>query len=193
MSEVLKMTFADQWRPRVQASARLYDLMLVLGGSWLIALLAQVALPLPFTPVPVTGQSLAVLLVGMSLGAWRGAASVAAYLAQSALGAPFLAGAKAGTAVMLGATGGYLIGFLLAAWLVGRLAERNWDRSFAWTALAMLSAKAVIFSCGLAWLAAFVPKGSLLNLGLWPFLPGALVKIALAMLLLPTAWRFVRR
>lgn len=185
------LAFADLWRPSTQRHARTYDAGLVLAGSLLIALCAQIAIPLPFTPVPVTGQTFAVLLVGMAFGAWRGAASVLLYLTQAAVGLPVLAGGNAGSALLLGATGGYLIGFVFAAWIAGRLAERGWDRTPLTTALAMTLATAVIFLCGLAWLSAFIPSTNLLAFGLFPFLPGAVLKIALATVLLPSAWKLL--
>ncbi|MCB9638592.1 MAG: biotin transporter BioY [Myxococcales bacterium] len=193
MHTLPQATFADLWRPHHAQHARVYDAGLILAGSLLIALCAQIAIPLPFTPVPVTGQTFAVLLVGMTLGAWRGAASVLFYLTQTALGLPFLAGGKAGSALLLGATGGYLIGFVFAAWIVGRMSEHGWDRSPIKTALAMTIATALIFVCGLVWLSAFVPANKLLQLGLLPFLPGAVIKIGLATWLLPTAWKILGR
>lgn len=181
-------------RARVQRLVA--DAILILGGSLFTAWMARIAIPLPFTPVPITGQTLAVLLVGAALGSRRGALSMAAYVLEGALGLPVFAGGAAGLARVLGPTGGYLIGFIAAAFLTGWLAERGWDRQPFTAALAMLAGNIVIYLFGLPWLARFVggflgPKGAL-TLGLLPFIPGDLLKLALAALLLPFAWRVVR-
>lgn len=170
-----------------------WKVALVLGGSLLIALAAQVAFPLPWSPVPVTGQTFAILLVGASLGARLGLAAVVAYLIEGALGLPvFAPGGAPGLARFMGPTAGYLVGFALAAFAVGWLAERGWDRRLGRAALAMLAGEAVIYLCGLLWLARFVAGDRLLDAGLVPFIPGDLFKIALAALALPAARRIVR-
>ncbi|QWK11391.1 MAG: biotin transporter BioY [Thermoflexus hugenholtzii] len=181
---------------RTRAQQRLADAVLILGGSLLTALMARVEIPLPFTPVPITGQTFAVLLVGAALGSRRGALSMAVYLLEGALGLPVFAGGAAGLARLRGPTGGYLIGFIAAAFVTGWLAERGWDRRPATTALAMLTGNAVIYLFGLPWLAWFVggflgPKGAL-ALGLLPFVPGDLLKLLLATLAFPSAWLLVR-
>ena len=169
----------------------LWKLVLVLAGSALIALAAQVRIPLPFSPVPVTGQTFAVLLVAASLGR-LGLASVIAYLIEGAMGLPVFAGGTFGVATIVGPTGGYLIGFALAAAIVGSAAERGWDRHLATALAAMLLGEVAIYACGLAWLARFPLPVPLLDAGLIPFIPGDLVKMALAALALPGAWRLVR-
>jgi biotin transport system substrate-specific component len=187
------MVYADILRPAVRRSAWLYDAALVLAGSWLIALSAQVAIPLPFSPVPVTGQTLAVLLVGALLGSRRGSLAVLAYIAQGLAGLPVFAGGALGMARLLGPTGGYLVGFVAAAFLVGLLAERGWDRRVLTTAAAMMLGNLVIYATGALWLAPFV--GGLkqaLATGVLPFIPGDLVKIAAAALLLPAGWKLLR-
>ncbi len=165
-----------------------YQLSLIVGGSLLIAVLAQVAIPLPFTPVPITGQTYAVLLVGAALGSRRGALSVLLYVVEGGLGLPFFAGAASGWGRLLGPTGGYLAGFVLAAWLAGWLAERGWDSRFRTAVLAMAAAQLVIYAVGVAWLAVFVGPGRVLPLGVVPFLPGDLLKMLLAAATLPAAW-----
>ncbi|WP_448592426.1 biotin transporter BioY [Thermoflexus hugenholtzii] len=182
---------------RTRAQQRLADAVLILGGSLLTALMARVEIPLPFTPVPITGQTFAVLLVGAALGSRRGALSMGVYLLEGALGLPVFAGGAAGLARLRGPTGGYLIGFIAAAFVTGWLAERGWDRRPATTALAMLAGNAVIYLFGLPWLARFVggflgPKGAL-ALGLLPFVPGDLLKLLLATFAFPSAWLLVRR
>jgi biotin transport system substrate-specific component len=170
----------------------LWKFVLVLAGSALIALAAQVRIPLPFSPVPVTGQTFAVLLVAAALGR-LGLASVIAYLIEGAIGLPVFAGGTFGVATIVGPTGGYLIGFALAAAIVGSAAERGWDRHLLTALAAMLLGEVAIYLCGLPWLARFVPAGRVLDLGLFPFIPGDLFKMVLVALALPGAWRLVRR
>ncbi len=184
------MVYADILRPTVRRSALLYDAALVLAGSLLIALSAQIAIPLPFSPVPVTGQTMAVLLVGALLGRRRGSLAVLVYIAEGIAGLPVFAGGAAGPARLLGPTGGYLVGFVAAAYLVGLLAERGWDRRVSTTAAAMALGNLVIYTVGVLWLTVFV--GSLsaaLAAGVLPFIPGDLAKIAAAALLLPAGWK----
>ena len=182
-------------RSRAQQLAA--DVLLILGGSLFTALMARIAIPLPFTPVPITGQTLAVLLTGAALGSRRGALSMAAYVLEGSLGLPVFAGGAAGLKRLTGPTGGYLVGFIAAAFVTGWLAERGWDRRPLLAALAMLIGNAVIFLFGLPWLAMFLggflgPKGAL-ALGLLPFIPGDLLKLFLATLLLPSAGGVVRK
>lgn len=181
------------WRESTPARI-LTTLGLILAGSLLTALAAQVAIPLPFTPVPITGQTFAVLLVGAALGSRRGAASMALYLAEGLAGLPVFAGGKAGLAVLFGPTGGYLVGFIVAAFVTGWLAERGWDRRPLTTALAMLVGNIAIYLFGVPWLTFFV--GSIeraLVLGFVPFIPGDLFKLILATFALPGAWWIARR
>lgn len=171
------------------------DLVLVCAGAGLVAAAAQVSIPLPFTPVPLTGQTFAVLLVGAALGAVRGGASSALYVLVGMAGAPIYAGGAHGLAVVKGATGGYLVGFIAAAAITGWLAERRWDRRFSSAVGAMLTGNVVIYLVGLPWLAAVVGSDleKTLELGLYPFVPGDMLKLYLAAALLPAAWRLVRR
>ena len=185
------LTLADAVFPRsgVLQQDLLRDLGLVLGFTILMTLLAQVRVPLPFTPVPITGQTLGVLLTGAALGSRRGAATMALYLILGGVGAPVFAGWGSGLVWTL-ASGGYIIGFIPAAFIVGWLAERGWDRR-PWVLAAMLLGNAAIYVPGLLQLAYFVPEGKVLEFGLWPFIPGDLVKLYLASLLLPVAWSVV--
>lgn len=169
------------------------EIPLLIGFNLLLVLSAQVAIPLPFSPVPITGQTFGVLLVAMALGRLRGTSVVVAYFLEGALGLPVFAGGTAGLAVLMGPTGGYLIGFVFAAFLVGTLADHGWDRGIVRSLAAMTLGTAVIFAAGLAAVSRFVPSESVLALGLTPFVPGALIKIALASLVLPSVWRFVGR
>lgn len=171
----------------------LTDALLVVAGAGLIALTAQLSIPLPFTPVPITGQTFSVLLVGAGLGAIRGGTSVLLYVALGIVGLPVYADGAHGWAELTGATGGYLIGFVLAASVTGLLAERDWDRRFSSAIGAMLTGSVVIYLCGLAWLSRQLHTGltNTLELGLYPFVPGDLVKLYLAAAVLPIAWRVV--
>ena len=161
-------------------------LQLVLGVAFLAAL-AQVRVQVG--PVPITGQTLGVLLIGAGYGATMGVATMLSYLVAGGLGLAVFTGGGAGWEVLSGPSGGYLLGFPLAAALVGALAARGWDRRPATTAAAMVLGNLVIYASGLAWLARFAPDlPTTLSWGLWPFLPGDVVKIVLAAGLLPAAW-----
>lgn len=185
------LTYAEIARPADTRRALVYDLALILAGSILLALSARVVIPLPFSPVPVTGQTFAVLLVGAVLGSRRGMLSVLAYLAQGAAGLPVFAGGLSGAVVVLGPTGGYLLGFVAAAALTGWLAERGWDRRVVTTLLAMLVGNLVIYAFGVPRLASFVGWDAALAAGLIPFLVGDAFKIGLAAALLPQGWRLL--
>lgn len=185
------LTQTDIFRPKTQTRALLYDAALILGASAFIALMAHLTVYLPFSPVPITGQTLAILLVGALLGSSRGSVAVLAYLAEGASGMPVFAGGHAGAIVLAGPTGGYLLGFVIAAYAVGWLAERGWDRNIALTAVAMLLGNVLIYFSGLTWLAQFVGTQNTLAAGLYPFIIGDITKIAIAALLLPAAWKLL--
>lgn len=169
----------------------LTDTALVLLGSALMAAAAQIRVDLPFTPVPITGQTFGVLLVGAALGSRRGALAMVAYLGEGLAGLPVFAGGGCCVPWLLGPTAGYLWSYPAAAWLVGRLAESGWDRRPGTAALAMGAGNLVIYAGGLAWLAVLTGGEGVLLAGLAPFLPGDLVKVALAAALLPGAWRAI--
>jgi biotin transport system substrate-specific component len=180
-------------RTLIPAAGSLADVAFVVAGAALIAASAQVAIPLPFTPVPITGQTFSVLLVGAALGTARGGSSALLYVLVGALGVPVYAEGSGGVAVLTGPTGGYLLAFPLAAALVGRLAERRWDRRFPSALGAMLCGNVLVYLVGLPWLAVSLGTGleRTLELGLYPFVPGDVVKLSFAAALLPTAWRLV--
>ncbi|MET0626130.1 MAG: biotin transporter BioY [Pyrinomonadaceae bacterium] len=167
--------------------------LVVVGFSLLTALAAQVVVPLPFTPVPLTGQTFAVLLTGALLGPRLGALAMLAYLAEGAAGLPFFRGGAGGVGHLSGATAGYLFAFPAAAYVTGHLAERGWDRRFLTAAAAMFLGSLVILACGCAWLSLAVGVEQAFRLGVLPFLPGDVVKIALAAAALPTGWALLRR
>ena len=161
---------------------------LALAGSLLVAAAAQVNVPM--LPVPMTLQTLAVLVIGAAYGARLGAATLALYALEGAIGLPVFAGFKSG--VML-ASFGYVLGFIAAAYVVGRLAESGWDRSRLRMFAAMLTGAAVIYVPGLLWLSAWIGTEQAVQFGLVPFIPGDIVKAAVAALGVPAAWALLER
>ena len=164
--------------------------LLVVGGS--IALTISAHVKIPFYPVPVTMQTLVVLLIGMSYGPRLGAVTIAAYLAQGAMGLPVFA-SGAGLLYMAGPTGGYLAGFLAASIVMGALAQRGWGKTAASTALAMIIGNLVIYTLGVAWLANLFGMSVAINAGVLPFLYGDALKIVIAAGLMPFAWNMVSK
>ncbi|HSK16575.1 MAG TPA: biotin transporter BioY [Gaiellaceae bacterium] len=175
-------------------SGVLTDVLLVAAGAGLVAAAAQFEIMLGFTPVPISGQTFAVLLVGASLGPVLGASSLLLYLFVGLAGAPVYSGGDGGWEIVKGATGGYLVGFVVAAALVGWLSQRRWDRRFNSSVAAMLCSSVVIYLFGLPWLAHTqnLDLEATLTHGLYPFVVGDVVKLYLAGLLLPSAWKLVR-
>jgi biotin transport system substrate-specific component len=176
-------------------STRARHVALIVAGALFIYLSALVVIPLPGNPVPITGQTFGVLLVGGALGFRRGLTAVLLYVLLGVVGLPFFAEGKSGFTIVFGATGGYLIGFLLAGALVGRLAELGWDRHVAGAVGAMAIGNALIYVIALPWLA-FVTHSdapTVLQLGLIPFLLGDVLKLVLAAVVFPAAWWVVGR
>ena len=173
-----------------------WRVLLAFAGSWLVAALAQIEIHLPFTPVPITGQTLGVLLVGASLGGGLGAASLGLYLVQGAVGLPFFSGGDSGVEFLRlsAATGGYLWGFVASAAVVGALAERRWDRSIRSSIGEMFLGELVLYEIAIPWLmqALDVSFTKALELGFTPFVVGDTIKLLIAAGLLPLAWRVVR-
>jgi biotin transport system substrate-specific component len=171
-------------------TSRVHTVAAALAGAALISVCAQISIPLGFTPVPLTGQTFAVLLVGASLGWAAGTASALLYVLAGAVGAPVFAEQAHGWQVLNSASGGYLVGFVAAAALTGALAERRWDRHFSSSLGALLTGNVVIYLFGVTWLAHVLHVGGrrALEFGLYPF-PGDLIKLYLAAAVLPTAWR----
>ncbi len=182
------------------------DGLLVLAGSLLMALTAQISIPLPFTPVPITGQTFGVLLIGALLGPRLGALTMLLYLAQGLMGLPVFAGGRSawtpssipGIPVIIGPTAGYLFSFPIAAAVVGALAHRGWDRRVRTALPAMILGNIIILALGFLWLAGATAlfRGSvdvlaLLNMAVLPFLPGDAIKILLAALALPGGWQLL--
>jgi biotin transport system substrate-specific component len=168
------------------------DVALVAGGAGLIGVLAQVAVHIPGTPVPITGQTLGVLLVGTAFGMRRAAATIALYAVAGVLGVPWFAGHHSGYSM---ASFGYIVGFFAAATLCGYLAERGADRSVLRSIPVMLAGEVVMYGLGMAWLAvaADLTLSQTISQGLTPFLLGDAIKAALAAGLLPAVWKLARR
>src|SRR3954447_26106148 len=180
-------------RPSSRAAALLADAVLVALGTMVIALSAQVSIPLPNTPVPLTRQTFGVLLVGASYGAIRAFATMALYLVVGGIGYGVFAGHASGWDVLRlsSATGGYLVGMLVAAALVGALADRGWDRRVPWALATMVLGNVVIYLFGFVWLqhAFHLTAEQTWYAGVRPFLPGDAIKILLAAGVLPAAWK----
>ena len=182
-------TLAD----RLVSRSILTDVMLVAGGAAFTGLLAQIAVPL--WPVPITGQTLAVLLVGSTLGALRGMVSLAVYAVLGIAGVPWFSDAMAGWHVVAGPTGGYIIGFIIAAGLTGWLAQRSWDRKVLGAVASFAAGTLVTFAIGLPWLAASLglTLSQTLEAGLYPFIVGGIVNTLLAAGIIPLAWKLTAR
>lgn len=164
--------------------------IMLLSGALLTALAAQISIPVPGSPVPITGQTLAVVLVGSTLGAHRGAMSLALYLALGLI-FPFYSDGDSGPEVLFGTNGGYLFGFVIAAYVIGWLSERGADRRLALAFLAFVSAQLIVFGLGLPWLkiSADLAWSGTISAGFTPFIVGGLVKAAIAAAAMPTAWK----
>jgi biotin transport system substrate-specific component len=171
------------------------SVLLVVAFSLFVALSAQVVIPLPWTPVPITGQSFAVLLTGALLGSRLGALALITYLAEGAIGLPVFRGLGGGAHYLFfSPTTGYLLAFPIAAFVTGALAERGWDRHFLTAAAAMAVGSFVILGGGWLWLSMTTRTASdAFLLGVLPFIPGDIIKIALASALLPTGWALLKR
>ena len=187
----LAPTLTTRYLPRISSWVR--DLILILAGSLLIAAFAQIRIPLPFTPVPITGQTFAVLLVGAALGSTRGILATLLYLCEGVLGLPFFAGGAGGLHVLLGPTAGYLMGFIAASYFIGLLAEKGLERSIKTSILPFLVGTAVIYIFGVTWLTILMGSfGKAVAAGFLPFLIGDAIKLIAAALALPAAWKLVK-
>jgi len=184
------------------------DVLLIVGFCLLVALLARVSVHTPFSPVPITGQTLAVLLTGAALGSWRGASALGLYLVAGsqfsvyagsssdyiwqATSSSYTFGFTSGSSALFWdlASGGYIIGFIPAAFLVGYLCEHGWDRK-VWIILAMLAGNVLLYVPGLLQLSLFVPNDKVFEYGLHPFIAGDLIKLYIAALAVPVAWQLL--
>jgi biotin transport system substrate-specific component len=176
--------------------SRVRDAIAIVGFALFTALAAQISIPLGFTPVPITGQTFAVLLAGGVLGARRGAASMGLYVALGAVGLPFYADGTGGWSVATGSTAGYFVGFVVAAFVVGQMAEHGQDRKLSTSLPAFLAGSIIIYAIGATWLAhdlglpltAAAGDPSAIAFGVAPFLVGDVIKALLAGAILPAAW-----
>jgi biotin transport system substrate-specific component len=168
------------------------DVLLVVGAAGLVGLLAQISIHLSFTPVPITGQTLGVLLAGSALGWRRAGLSMALYVVAGLAGVPWFASHTSGYA---GATFGYLLGFIAAGMLLGWLASMGTDRTIVRSALAMLAGEVLLYLIAVPWLAVdlHVSLAKAFSLGMWPFVAGDLIKAGIAGVALPSTWRLVDR
>jgi len=176
-------------------STALTHATLVAGGTLFLAALAQISIPIPGSPVPVTGQTLGVLLIGTTYGSGLGLTTFAIYLLAGIAGAPVFAGASYGIEKITGATGGYLIGMMVATFLLGVLANRQLDQKFLTALPTMLIGSITIFTFGLLWLHHYTGKDWIwtINAGLTPFIFGEILKIAIVGTSLPVVWRIVNK
>jgi biotin transport system substrate-specific component len=179
-----RLVLADRVFPR----HLVVDIVLVVTGAAFVGALAQLYVPL--WPVPVTGQTLAVLLVGATLGAVRGTLALVAYAVLGIVGVPWFSEASSGWGIIAGPTGGYIVGFIFAALFVGLLSERHWDRKILKALTTFAGGTLVVFAFGLPWLAFALGIGVDLTLeyGLYPFLIGGAIKALIAAAVLPLAW-----
>lgn len=185
----LAPTLSNRFFPNVSSIVR--DIFLILTGSWLVAIFAQIEIPLQL--VPITGQTFAVLLVGALLGSKRGVAAMIAYIFQGGIGLPFFAGGASSFAILTGATAGYLVGFIGAAYVVGLLAERGLERSVKTSLIPFFIGTVIIYIFGVTWLAIVLNSFSqAIQFGLLPFLIGDSIKLIAAAIALPIAWKFVK-
>lgn len=175
--------------------ARVRNAILVVGATLFTALCAQISIPLGFSPVPITGQTFAVLLTAAALGPVRALSAQGLYILLGTAGLPFYAGGESGWQVISGATGGYIIGWTIAAMVVGYLARRGLDRTVHGTLLAYAVGTVIIYAIGLPWLAVTidVSLAETIPLGLTPFLIGDALKALLAAGFLPSVWKLVNR
>lgn len=190
METTLIPSLLDRTVPHLDRKVR--DALLVVTGAAFVAAMAQIKVPLPFTPVPVTGQTFAVLVIGAALGARKGAASLLLYLLLGFVGLPVFAGGTGGLVVVFGPTAGYLVGFIVAAYVIGLLAARGLDRRIPSALLAFLAGEAIIYLFGVAWLSTFLGLQRAIVAGLLPFLIGDAIKLVAAALVLPAAWKIVK-
>ncbi len=181
------MVLAEQL---IKSKSLTTNLAIVLSGSIVLALLARLSIPVPFSPIPITGQTFGILFLGALLGSRLGMLSVIMYIMEGTIGIPVFAGGTAGFMYLLGPTGGYLIGFIPAVYLVGYLAEKEWTNNFTTTFITMIIGTVNIFVFGIIWLAVTAGFETALKIGLYPYISGAAVKIFFATVVVYSLNRF---
>ena len=173
-----------------KSKSQIANIAIAFSGSVLLALLARLSIPVPFSPVPITGQTFGILFLGAVLGSRIGTLSVIMYILEGLIGLPVFAGGSIGFLYLIGPTGGYLIGFIPAIYLVGYLSEQGWMNNFSATFVAMIYGTSIIFIFGISWLAVTAGFGTAVSIGLYPYIPGAVIKIILATTIVYSANRF---
>lgn len=169
----------------------LQTIFLILSGTIFLSLMAQLKIVLPFTPIPITGGTFAVLLLGLSYGKKLAPATLLTYIAAGTLGLPVFANFKSGS--LFSASGGYIIGYLVAAIICGYFADKGWTKSYIKTIFVLILATIAIYVFGLIQLSIFVPNKNVFVIGLYPFIPGDIIKMLAVTLLLPTTWKFINK
>ena len=178
------MNYVNILQSEKSISSKATNIIVILLASWLIGVSAQFSIVLPFSPIPITAQTIIILLMGVLLGKERGTAAVGLYILQGVAGLPVFAGGKSGLLTLVGPTGGYLVGFLGAVYVVGVLSELRHDNSISYTVFSLIIGNVIIYAFGLIWLVRFVGETQALSLGFFPFLVGDIVKIFIGVLVL---------
>jgi len=184
--------FVDIMRPRQKALGYIVDVLAIMSGVLLLVGSSYVALPLSWTPVPITLQTFVIFLLGACLGSKRGTLAVLLYLIEGVYGMPFFASGGAGWGAILGPTGGYLVGFGIATFCIGWLLEKGCRKQFLTTGMAMLLGLGIIYTCGTLWLALFVGFPSAIMLGMVPFFAADLIKLIMAATLVSQGWKLIK-
>ena len=174
----------------IKSNSLTVNLAIAFSGSLLLALLARLTVPIPFSPVPITGQTFGILFLGAALGSRIGTFSVIMYIFEGLIGLPVFAGGTMGLLYLLGPTGGYLIGFIPAVYIIGYFSEQGSKNSFTFTFLTMVSGTIIIFIFGISWLTVTAGLGTAISIGLYPYIPGAIIKIILATITVYSTNRF---
>ena len=184
----------NEFTQRLHIKENIYlDMGLIIFGSLFVAVSSQIAFYLPFTPIPITGQTFAVLFLGAVLGSKKGGLSLALYILEGMIGLPVFAGGTGGMAVLFGPTAGYLIGFIPASILVGYLSEKGFDRNWIPMFFALFLGLAVTYLFGVIRLLSFVDIERVFLVGIAPFLVGDVLKAGMVMILIPSGWRFLNK
>ncbi len=182
-----------RWKTETSKSMKVAkETGLIIGGSLFIALMSQLSILLPFTPVPFTGQTFAIMLISVLFGGKRAVFTVSAYLTEGICGLPVFSSGGFGMMHLLGPSGGYLIGFLFASYLVGTLSDKGLSKNFWSMIMMMVLAHLIIYSCGLINLSRFFAFNQIFNLGLIPFLPGDALKIMILSAIIPMSKKIMK-